>query len=153
QSPADRKLSDSHSITSLARVSRGRTPCLLRGLYGFALWRDNGVEDVARAHTIFIEKIAELHPEALGKPFVFGNCQAGWHAMIAACMRPDVVGPTAAGPKGGAALSALFHTAAVKSLGRAFIRRDVHCGGRPSWLRVAESSSQASPHAVSRSLM
>ncbi len=51
------------------------------------------VEDVARAHTIFIEKIAELHPEALGKPFVFGNCQAGWHAMMAACMRPDVVGP------------------------------------------------------------
>src|SRR5271166_3031762 len=39
------------------------------------------VEDVARAFTIFIEKVAELHPEALGKPFVFGNCQAGWHAM------------------------------------------------------------------------
>ena len=51
------------------------------------------VEDVARAHTIFLEKVAELHPEALGKPFVFGNCQAGWHAMMAACMRPDVVGP------------------------------------------------------------
>ena len=26
-------------------------------------------------------------------PFAFGNCQAGWHAMMAACMRPDVVGP------------------------------------------------------------
>src|SRR5208282_3226116 len=51
------------------------------------------VEDVARAHAIFIEKITELHPEALGKPFVFGNCQAGWHAMMATCMRPDVVGP------------------------------------------------------------
>ena len=51
------------------------------------------VEDVARAHTIFIKKVAELHPEALGKSFVFGNCQAGWHAMMAACMRPDVVGP------------------------------------------------------------
>jgi pimeloyl-ACP methyl ester carboxylesterase len=51
------------------------------------------IEDVARAYTIFIDKIAELHPEALGKPFVFGNCQAGWHAMMAACMRPDVVGP------------------------------------------------------------
>jgi pimeloyl-ACP methyl ester carboxylesterase len=51
------------------------------------------IEDVARAFTIFIEKVAELHPEALGKPFVFGNCQAGWHAMLAACMRPDVVGP------------------------------------------------------------
>jgi pimeloyl-ACP methyl ester carboxylesterase len=51
------------------------------------------VEDVARAHTIFIEKVAELHPEALGKPLVFGNCQAGWHAMMAACTRPEVVGP------------------------------------------------------------
>jgi hypothetical protein len=51
------------------------------------------VEDVARAYTIFIEKVAKLHPEALGKPFVFGNCQAGWHAMMAACVRPDVVGP------------------------------------------------------------
>lgn len=51
------------------------------------------IEDVARAFSIFIEKVAELHPKALGKPFVFGNCQAGWHAMLAACMRPDVVGP------------------------------------------------------------
>ena len=51
------------------------------------------IEHVARAYTIFIEKVAELHPKALGKPFVFGNCQAGWHAMMAACLRPDVVGP------------------------------------------------------------
>ena len=51
------------------------------------------IEDVARAFTIFLKKIAELHPDALGKPFVFGNCQAGWHAMMAACMRPDTVGP------------------------------------------------------------
>lgn len=51
------------------------------------------VEDVARAYTIFLEKVAELHPDALGKPIVFGNCQAGWHAMMAACLRPDVVGP------------------------------------------------------------
>ena len=40
-----------------------------------------------------MDKVRELHPAALGKPFVFGNCQAGWHAIIAACMRPDVVGP------------------------------------------------------------
>jgi pimeloyl-ACP methyl ester carboxylesterase len=51
------------------------------------------IEDVARAFTIFAEKVAELHPAALSKPFVIGNCQAGWHAMMAACMRPDVVGP------------------------------------------------------------
>jgi pimeloyl-ACP methyl ester carboxylesterase len=51
------------------------------------------VEDVAHAHTVFIQKVHELHPNSLGKPFVFGNCQAGWHLMIAACMRPDLVGP------------------------------------------------------------
>jgi len=51
------------------------------------------IEDVARAFTVFLERIIDLHPDALGKPFVFGNCQAGWHAMMAACMRPDIVGP------------------------------------------------------------
>jgi len=50
------------------------------------------IEDIARAHTVFIKRVSELHPDALGKPFVIGNCQAGWHAMIAACMRPDLVG-------------------------------------------------------------
>ena len=62
---------------------------------GFAAVPVDGqqIEDVAYAHTVFIEKIRELHSEALGKPFVFGNCQAGWHAIIAACMRPDLVGP------------------------------------------------------------
>ena len=51
------------------------------------------VEDVARAHTVFIEKVGSLHPDSPGRPFVVGNCQAGWHAMMAACMRPDLVGP------------------------------------------------------------
>jgi pimeloyl-ACP methyl ester carboxylesterase len=62
---------------------------------GFSAFPVEGqrIEDVARAHTIFLKKVAELHPDALGKPFVFGNCQAGWHAMLAACMRPDLVGP------------------------------------------------------------
>jgi len=62
---------------------------------GFAADPADGqrVEDVAHAHTVFIEKVHELHPNPFGKPFVFGNCQAGWHLMIAACMRPDLVGP------------------------------------------------------------
>jgi pimeloyl-ACP methyl ester carboxylesterase len=50
------------------------------------------IEDIARAHTVFIKRVSELHPDALGKPFVIGNCQAGWHAMMAACMRPDLIG-------------------------------------------------------------
>ena len=51
------------------------------------------VEDVARAHTVFIEKVGTLHPAAPGRPLVIGNCQAGWHAIMAACMRPEVMGP------------------------------------------------------------
>lgn len=50
------------------------------------------IEDIAHAHTVFFEKVIELHPDADGKPFVIGNCQAGWHAMLAASMRPDLVG-------------------------------------------------------------
>jgi len=51
------------------------------------------IEDIARAHTVFLEKVIELHPRAVGKPLIFGNCQAGWHAIMAACMRPDLTGP------------------------------------------------------------
>lgn len=50
------------------------------------------IEDVAQAFTVFLEKVNELHPHP-GKPLIFGNCQAGWHAVMAACMRPDLVGP------------------------------------------------------------
>jgi hypothetical protein len=54
------------------------------------------VEDVAHALTVFVRKVIDLHPRAVGKPFVFGNCQAGWHAIMAACMRPDLFGPIVA---------------------------------------------------------
>jgi hypothetical protein len=36
------------------------------------------VEDVMRAEAAFVRKVIELHPEAIGKPCVIGNCQAGW---------------------------------------------------------------------------
>ena len=51
------------------------------------------VEDVAQALTVFFEKVIELHPQADARPLIFGNCQAGWHAVMAACLRPDLVGP------------------------------------------------------------
>ena len=51
------------------------------------------IEDVAEAFTAFFEKVIELQPQATGKPLVFGNCQAGWHLVMAACMRPDLPGP------------------------------------------------------------
>jgi pimeloyl-ACP methyl ester carboxylesterase len=51
------------------------------------------IEDVALAHTIFLQKVIDLHPRAEGKPMLIGNCQAGWHALMAACIRPDLTGP------------------------------------------------------------
>lgn len=51
------------------------------------------IEDIAHAHTVFLQKVIELHPQATEKPLLIGNCQAGWHAIMAACMRPDLVGP------------------------------------------------------------
>src|SRR5207247_241018 len=36
------------------------------------------LEDVGRAEGLFLQKIAELHPEADGRPCLVGNCQAGW---------------------------------------------------------------------------
>src|SRR3954469_2300825 len=35
------------------------------------------IEDVCRAEARFVEKVAELHPLAEGKPCLVGNCQAG----------------------------------------------------------------------------
>ena len=38
-------------------------------------------------------EVAELHPEAEGKPVVIGNCQAGWQIMMMAAIRPELVRP------------------------------------------------------------
>jgi pimeloyl-ACP methyl ester carboxylesterase len=51
------------------------------------------IEDIAQAHTVFLQKVIERHPRAVGRPMLIGNCQAGWHALMAACMRPDLTGP------------------------------------------------------------
>jgi pimeloyl-ACP methyl ester carboxylesterase len=51
------------------------------------------IEDVAHAFTVFLENVIELQPSDAGRPLVFGNCQAGWHAVMAVCMRPDLAGP------------------------------------------------------------
>lgn len=50
------------------------------------------IEDVARAEAVFLAKVAELHPEADGKPVVIGNCQAGWAIMILAAAAPELPG-------------------------------------------------------------
>jgi pimeloyl-ACP methyl ester carboxylesterase len=51
------------------------------------------IEDIAKAEAQCLEKVIELHPEADGKPFVIGNCQAGWAVMLVAAERPELFGP------------------------------------------------------------
>ncbi len=51
------------------------------------------VEDVMRAEAAFVRKVAELHPQAIGKPCVIGNCQAGWQVMMTAAVWPELFGP------------------------------------------------------------
>jgi hypothetical protein len=51
------------------------------------------LEDVARAEARFLERIAELHPDAEGRPCVVGNCQAGWAVMMLSAAAPELVGP------------------------------------------------------------
>ncbi|MBV8650879.1 MAG: DUF3141 domain-containing protein, partial [Alphaproteobacteria bacterium] len=51
------------------------------------------IEDVCRAEARFVELVAELHPDADGKPCLIGNCQAGWQITMMSAVRPDLVGP------------------------------------------------------------
>ena len=51
------------------------------------------LEDVGRAEARFLEKVAELHPDAEGRPCVVGNCQAGWAVMMLSAVRPELMGP------------------------------------------------------------
>src|SRR4051812_10791519 len=51
------------------------------------------VEDVMRAEAHFLERVADLHPDAEGRPVVVGNCQAGWQVMMTAATRPELFGP------------------------------------------------------------
>jgi pimeloyl-ACP methyl ester carboxylesterase len=53
------------------------------------------IEDIGRAEWRFLLKVAELHPEAEGKPVVLGNCQAGWAIMMLTAAAPQLVGAVA----------------------------------------------------------
>ena len=55
--------------------------------------RGQSVEDVMHAEAAFVRKVAELHPEAVGKPCVIGNCQAGWQVLMTAAVWPELFGP------------------------------------------------------------
>jgi len=51
------------------------------------------IELVGRAEAVFLQRVDQLHPKAPGKPFVIGNCQAGWALMMLAASAPELVGP------------------------------------------------------------
>ena len=53
------------------------------------------IEDIGRAEGQFLLKVAELHPDAEGKPVVIGNCQAGWAIMMLAAAAPQLIGAVA----------------------------------------------------------
>jgi pimeloyl-ACP methyl ester carboxylesterase len=48
--------------------------------------------DVRDAEVLFLETVAQRHPQA-EKPAVIGNCQGGWAAALIGGSRPDVAGP------------------------------------------------------------
>lgn len=47
------------------------------------------LSDVAWAEKAFLDKVAELHPEAEAKPAIVGNCQAGWAIMMLSAYAPE----------------------------------------------------------------
>jgi pimeloyl-ACP methyl ester carboxylesterase len=51
------------------------------------------IEHVCAAEAAFLEEVANLHPDAEGKPVIVANCQAGWQIMMMAAIRPEVCGP------------------------------------------------------------
>ena len=51
------------------------------------------IEAVIDAWAIFLERVANLHAKAEGKPVAIGNCQAGWALMMLAAKRPELCGP------------------------------------------------------------
>ena len=51
--------------------------------------------DIGEAESRFLEEVIRRHPGAGNKPFVIGNCQAGWAVAGLAAVRPDLTGPVA----------------------------------------------------------
>ena len=49
--------------------------------------------DIGEAEARFLEEVIRRHPGARNKPFVIGNCQAGWAVAALAAVRPELTGP------------------------------------------------------------
>lgn len=67
-------------------------PCYFIGFYPDPV-HGQTVEDVMRAEAAFVRKVAELHPDCVGKPVVVANCQAGWQILMTAAVWPELFGP------------------------------------------------------------
>ena len=78
-------------VSEIGQAFKAETSGLFHRLHGRPARGPNDRGHRAGTY-VFLEKVIELHPQAAGKPFLIGNCQAGWHAIMAACMRPDLVG-------------------------------------------------------------
>src|SRR5208283_5026297 len=78
--------------SEIGEVLRAGHPCYFVGFLENPM-PGQTVEDVCRAEARFVAKVAELHPEAEGKPCLIGNCQAGWQIIMMSAICPDVVGP------------------------------------------------------------
>jgi pimeloyl-ACP methyl ester carboxylesterase len=74
------------------RRARRRRSLLFRRLSA-GPWSCQTIEDVCEAEARFVEEVVKLHPNAEGKPFLIGNCQAGWRIMMMAAIHPERVGP------------------------------------------------------------
>jgi pimeloyl-ACP methyl ester carboxylesterase len=78
--------------SEIGEVLQAGHPCYFVGFLANPL-PGQTIEDVCRAEARFVERVAELHPDADGKPCLIGNCQAGWQITLMSALRPDLVGP------------------------------------------------------------
>jgi pimeloyl-ACP methyl ester carboxylesterase len=78
--------------SEIGEAMRAGHPCYF---IGFSPEPEPGqtIEAVVDAWAVFIERVAELHAGAEGKPVAIGNCQAGWALMMLAAKRPELCGP------------------------------------------------------------
>ncbi len=78
--------------SEIGEAMRAGHPCYF---IGFTPSPEPGqtIEAVIEAWAVFLERVADLHAEAEGKPVVIGNCQAGWALMMLAAKYPGLCGP------------------------------------------------------------
>ncbi len=82
----------SKSDSQIGMALRGGHPCYFVMFYPEPV-PGQTILDIVAAEAKFLRYVADLHPDADGKPFVIGNCQAGWSLMMVAATHPGDVGP------------------------------------------------------------